>query len=242
MKFKVLIIDDEISLCKLMQLKLESKGFEVNYALDGVAGLRLVYELRPDIVILDLIMPGMDGYEVCKRLRQISDVPILMLTAKGNEKDIVQGFECGTNDYLKKPFGFDELTARILALVGRRKESHEPASRYKDDYLEINLNRKIVIVNSERVHLSSKEYRLLSYLFQNQGKVIPHLILLNEIWGSSYSDARTSLNLYIYYLRKKIEKNPAKPEYIQTEWGIGYYFSPKHESSNAQRSQYVQPI
>ncbi len=224
---KILIVDDDAALVKVLSLSLEREGFEVVAALSGAEALRKAYESRPDLVILDIMMPHMDGWTTCRRLREIADMPIIMLTAKGDESDIVRGLDLGADDYITKPCSSEELKARIRALLRRVQstEKTEWQATYDDGWLMIDLSRQQVNVNGEPVDLTPTEFRLLSCLVQRNGQVVPHRELLTEVWGPEYSDQVSYLSVYVRYLRQKIEQNPSQPAYILTKWGMGYRFA-----------------
>jgi two-component system KDP operon response regulator KdpE len=226
MNDKILCIDDDAHLLKIVQLSLRGEGYQVFTAQDGAQGLREAFTTQPDLVLLDIMMPDMDGWEVLARLRAISDMPILMLTAKDDEADVVKGLNLGADDYVVKPFSREELTARIRAALRRARlpsGSHKTAI-YGDDHLSIDFVRRKVMVGGELVNLTPTEFRLLTCLVRHAGRVVPHKVLLSEIWGPEYIDETQYLKLYVRYLREKIEKDPSNPEYILTEWGEGYYF------------------
>jgi len=225
-KDKVLVIDDDVALTRVIQLGLEQEGYEVIVADSGIEGLRQAYDAHPDLVILDVMMPGLDGWKTCQRLREISDVPIIMLTAKDGEVDVIKGLELGADDYITKPFSTEELVARMRALLRRARlpsSPHRPTV-YTDGELVVDFSKHRVMVRGKRVNLTPTEFRLLSCLVRNAGRVIPHETLLAQVWGPEYIGEIQYLKLYIRYLRQKIEKDPSKPQYILTEWGIGYYF------------------
>jgi len=231
LKEKILIIDDSPDLLRIVQVCLERENYEVFTANNGKEGLQRTYNVQPDLIILDVMMPGMDGWEVLSRLREMSDVPIMMLTAKGREVDVVRGLGLGADDYVTKPFGTAELVARVQALLRRnRTPAAGRVTSYHDNGLSIDLERHEVYVNDKPVDLTPTEFRLLSVLVQNAGKVVPHRTLLTQVWGEEYANEVHYLKLYIRYLRQKIEETPSSPRYILTEWGIGYRFL---ESSNA---------
>lgn len=226
MNEKLLIIDDDEMLSQLLLKSLRPKGFHVEVAHRGRAGLRKAFELHPDLVILDVMMPEMDGWETCRRLREMSDISIIMLTAKSQEQDLIRGFQLGVDDYIKKPFSVLELTYRIRAVLRQTQHRQQHITTvYDDDYLTIDLGRRLVKREGKPVHLTPTEFRLLSYIVRHKGVVISHKRLLKEVWGPHYEDATDCLSLYIRYLREKIEINPSTPQYIRTEWGHGYWFS-----------------
>jgi two-component system, OmpR family, KDP operon response regulator KdpE len=226
MAYKILLVDDDPDLCKLLTLKLESTLFDIRVAGNGLEGLQLAYEYQPDLIILDVMMPEMDGFEACKRLRELSNVPIILLTAKCEEKDVLHGFESGADDYIRKPFSRNELSARIMAVLSRKHVQDSRCGSYNDGCLSIDLDQQMVYKQGIRIHLTKIEFRLLSHLLSRQGTVVSHAALLRGVWGSGYKEAKSLLSLYIRYLRQKIEDDPNNPQYIRTEWGIGYWFAP----------------
>jgi DNA-binding response OmpR family regulator len=225
----ILVIDDDQDLTLMLKAQLERKNHRVVVASSGREGLQKAYQARPDLIILDIMMPGMDGWEVCRRLRELSDVPIIMLTARNMKGDVVKGLESGADDYITKPFSATELEARIQAVLRRSGNANgygkARSSFYSNGYLTIDFDRRIVKVCGESVDLTPTEFKLLSCLVRNEGRVLPHRYLLTEVWGPEYADEVDYVKLYIRYLRLKIEENPSDPVYIQTEWGIGYRFS-----------------
>ncbi|WP_299027880.1 response regulator transcription factor [uncultured Thermanaerothrix sp.] len=224
---KILVVDDDPTLNELVQLNLERKGFSVYCAKDGEEALRLAYEIHPDLVILDIMMPRVDGYEVCRRLRSLTDVPILFLTAKSRDTDVLRGFDAGADDYMRKPFSLRELEARVRALLKRsgRKERSQLTEVFDDGHLRIDLNTQVVYRGGQPVRLTPTEFRLLACLVRERGKVLTHEELLRKVWGEGYVDAIPTLSLYIRYLREKIEDDPGRPQYIRNKWGVGYWFS-----------------
>jgi len=225
LKETILIIDDDADLAKIVQIHLEREGYKTVVASSGVEGLQKAYSNQPDLVILDIMMPGMDGWVTCRRLREISDVPIIMLTARGMEGDIVKGLELGADDYVVKPFGTKELMARIHALLRRTDTSStkKPAI-YSDGELTVDFVKRMVTVRGKQVDLTPTEFKLLSTFVQNEGRVLPHSFLLTQVWGPEYADEVNYLKLYVRYLRQKLEEDPSNPTYILTEWGVGYRF------------------
>jgi two-component system KDP operon response regulator KdpE len=226
MNEKLLILDDDVAMSDMLAYRLEGRGFKALTAHNGWEGLRMASEAHPDLVILDVTMPEMDGYEVSRRLRERSDVPILMLTARTRNADLVSGFEAGADDYVKKPVDFSELELRIRAILKRVGSAGKSHTHYDDGYLRIDLASGHVYRRGERVHLSPTEQRLLDCLVRNLGRVMSHAELLKQAWGEAYQDATANLSLYIRYLREKLEEDPAKPRYICNEWGVGYWFAP----------------
>lgn len=222
---KILVIEDEETTLKLLRILLEHKGYEVITAARAEDGLRKAYRNHPDLILLDIMMPDMDGWEVCKRLRELSDVPIIFLTALTDTRDVVKGLELGADDYVVKPYDNEELVARVRAHLRRvprptmSKELVFDGGRFRINFL----NREVFVENQLH-YLTPKEFSLLSVLARNAGRVVTREELVTEAWGTEYGDAIDSLKLYIHYLRKKIERNPARPEYILTSRGVGYRF------------------
>ncbi len=226
MSEKILVIDDEEITVNLMSLLLERKGFEVIKAMGAEEGLRKAYRHQPDLVLLDIMMPEMDGWEVCKRLRDMSDVPIIFLTARGDTRDVVHGLELGADDYVPKPFDNDELIARIRAHLRRApKPNMSEELAFNGGEFRINFMNREVRVRNELKHLTPKEFNLLGVLVRNAGRVVPRTELVTEAWGEEYGDAIDSLKLYIHYLRQKVERDPERPDYILTSRGVGYRFA-----------------
>ncbi len=224
---KVLIVDDESALVRLMSQVLTNKEYEVITASNGQEALKLFFANKPDLVLLDVVMPGMDGWETCKRIRELSDVPVVMLTGKQkSEEDIVLGLECGADDYLLKPIGNKELVARVRAVL-RRAEMAPPAEKkltYSDDYLSIDVPERKVMVKGEWIKLTPIEFSLLALLLENAGRILTHRQLLEKVWGWEYIDDVDYVRIYISHLRQKIEPTPNQPRYIMTESGVGYFF------------------
>jgi DNA-binding response OmpR family regulator len=229
LKDTILVIDDDQDLGLMLKAQLERKQHRVVLAGSGREGLQKAYRARPDLILLDIMMPGMDGWEVCRRLRELSDVPIIMLTARNLKGDVVKGLEVGADDYVTKPFSAVELEARIQAVLRRINNTGNHRSKgstfYSNGHLTIDFDRRIVKVRDDAVDLTPTEFKLLSCLVRNEGRVLPHRYLLTEVWGSEYADEVDYVKLYIRYLRLKLEDNPSEPVYIQTEWGVGYRFS-----------------
>lgn len=225
-KGRILVIDDDPTLNALIRQSFHAKGYEVITALNGVEGLKLAYRSHPDIIVLDIMMPDLDGYETCRRLREISEVPVLMLTAMTAEENLVRGFEAGADDYVKKPFSLKELEMRISALIKRSGNGDNSDIAYDDGTLRVDLQRQHVYRDNQRIHVTPTEFRLLSCLIRHRGHVVTHEELLREVWGDGYLDAVPSLSIYIRYLREKLEEDPGEPHYILTKWGVGYWFSP----------------
>ncbi|NDJ60391.1 MAG: response regulator transcription factor [Chloroflexi bacterium] len=225
MSEKIIVIDDEETTVQLIAILLERRGFEVIKAFGAEDGLRKAYRHQPDLVLLDIMMPDMDGWEVCKRLREMSDVPIIFLTARGEVRDIVRGLEMGADDYISKPYDHDELVARIKAHLRRApKPNMSEEMIFNGGEFRINFMNREVRVRNDVKHLTPKEFNLLGVLVRNAGRVVPRHELVTEAWGEEYADAIDSLKLYIHYLRQKVEVNPERPDYILTSRGVGYRF------------------
>jgi two-component system KDP operon response regulator KdpE len=214
-----------------MRLGLEREGFTVVTAENGREGLRRAYETRPDLIILDIMMPEMDGWMTCQRLRYVCDTPIIMLTARTDQSDILKGLSLGADDYLTKPCSFEELKARIRTALrrsgGRRARTWRAI--YDDGTLHVDLVSGKVSLRGEPIHLTPTEARLLVYLVSQKGRIVPHKELLISVWGPEYAEEISYLSVYIRYLRRKIEKDPSNPKYILTRWGMGYFFAPNDE-------------
>jgi len=222
----VLVVDDEPRMVRFVQMNLELEGYRVSTASGGLEALDKVREEIPDLVLLDIMMPEMDGYETLERIRQVSSVPVIMLTVKAEEEDKVRGLELGADDYVTKPFSPRELMSRVKAAL-RRAEMPAPAQKTLtviDDNLAVDFRRREVLVDGKRVKLRPTEYRLLYHLVNNAGWVMTHETLLSKVWGYEYRDDTQLLRLYITYLRKKIEPDPSNPKYIFNERGVGYRF------------------
>ena len=222
---KILVIDDEEPTVQLIAMLLERRGFEVIKAYRAEEGLRKAYRHQPELVLLDIMMPDMDGWDVCKRLREMSDVPIIFLTARSDVKDVVKGLEMGADDYVVKPYDNDELVARVRAHLRRspRPNMSEELMFNNGDF-RINFMNREVWVNNELKHLTPKEFNLLAILVRNAGRVVTRTELVTQAWGEEYGDAIDSLKLYVHYLRQKLEVNAQQPEYILTSRGVGYRF------------------
>lgn len=222
----ILLVDDEPRLVTFMRVNLEAEGCRIISADNGRKALERVREDMPDAVLLDIMMPGLDGYETLRRLREFSAVPVVILTAKDEEEDRIRGLELGADDYIGKPFSHRELVSRLRAVLRRHyvQPTQAVSTTRIDDRLTVDFDRREVLVNGERVSLRPTEYRLLYHLVQNAGFVMPHETLLAKVWGPEYRDESHYLRLYVTYLRQKIEADPANPKYILTERGVGYRF------------------
>ena len=229
MEKKILVVDDDPTFVKLVEQVLTSKGVQVVKAYNGKEALRLLFAEKPDLVLLDVVMPEMDGWQTCTRIRDVSDVPIIFLTgAQKTEADVVRGLDYGADEYIVKPVGNRELVARVQAVL-RRAElpstlEEKDKTSFSDDYLTVNVFERKVIINGERVKLTPIEFRLLAYLLENANRILTHKQLLEKVWGWEYTDDVDYVRIYISHLRQKIEPDPATPKYIVTEVGVGYLF------------------
>lgn len=223
---RILVVDDEERMVRFIRLNLEHDGFRVTEAFNGTQAVNKVRSDLPDLVLLDIMMPDIDGFEVLRIIREVSSVPVIMLTAKGEEDDRVRGLELGADDYITKPFSPRELVSRVRAVL-RRTETAGSAIHgliEVDDHLKLDFDRREIWLDGKLVQLRPTEYRLLYHLVQNAGWVISHDQLLARVWGYEYRDEPHYVRLYINYLRKKLEEDPANPKYILTERGVGYRF------------------
>ncbi len=228
--YKVLIVDDEKLIVKGIKFSLEQDGMEVSAAYDGEEALSLIKTGEYDLVVLDVMLPKLDGLEVCQQTREFSQIPIIMLTAKDEDMDKIMGLEYGADDYMTKPFNILELKARIKAILRRSVKKTDVSKPQKKDVLsirniELQIESRRVFISGKEVNLTAKEFDILELLMENQGKVYSRDTLLKTIWGSEYpGDART-VDVHVRRLREKIEANPSEPEFIFTKWGVGYYFN-----------------
>lgn len=223
---KVLLIEDEPAILRMVQYLLTDEGMTVFTATNGREGLRRFYDIRPDLIVLDLMMPEMDGWETCQRIREMADVPIMMLTARGQDEDMVRGLSTGADDYMVKPFSPEVLLARIQALLRRTgwaKEAEAPAI-FNDGRLQIDLEARRVTVAGKPIRLTATEFQLLAYMVANAGRVLTFRQILENVWGWEYQDDTQFARLYTWRLRQKLEKDPKNPNYILTEYGVGYRF------------------
>lgn len=225
-KFRILVVDDERRMVGFIRLNLEQDGFEVIEAYNGSEALDRLRDSLPDLILLDVMMPDIDGFVVLRTIREISQVPVIMLTAKSEENDKVKGLELGADDYVTKPFSPRELVSRVKAVLRRGSSFDEDEGGVieVDQRLKIDFDRREVWVENVLVKLRPTEYRLLYHLVQNAGWVMTHDQILTKVWGYEYRDEPHYVRLYINYLRKKIEKDPSDPVYILTERGVGYRF------------------
>lgn len=221
---RILVVDDEKLLVKGMKFNLENEGYEVECAYDGAAAVELARNGRFDLIILDVMMPEVDGLEACMRIREFSNVPIIMLTAKSEDADKLMGFECGADDYLTKPFNILELKARVRALLRRAGAQRNKGAVLTAGELALNTEERVAIRDGNVVDLTAKEYDLIELLMRNPRRVYSRENLMNVVWGYAYTGDYRTVDVHIRRLREKLEKNPAEPEYILTKWGVGYYF------------------
>ncbi|MEJ2210388.1 MAG: response regulator transcription factor [Anaerolineae bacterium] len=227
MAVKVLLVDDAKDMTVVLSRVLHDEGYDVQVAHDGSDGLRAAFDFRPDLVVLDVMMPGMDGWTMLTRLREFSDVPVIMLTAVSGEDNMVRGLDHGADDYLTKPFSMTELKARIRAVLRRTSESPQKNQSllFDNGRLVIDPAAQRVTVSGEVVDLTPTEYRLLLCLAYNAGRVLTVDQILDNVWGLGYEDSQDNVKLYVWYLRRKIEADPRRPRYVLTKRGAGYYLS-----------------
>ena len=226
---RILVVDDEPQLTRVLRTGLTSRGFEVRAAADGLAGFEVFSDWQPDLIVTDLAMPNMDGLELCRRVRSVSQVPIIILSAKGEEKTKVEALDLGADDFVTKPFGIDELLARIRASLRRANAAHPNSaarSLLESGDFHVDLDSRTVTVRGSEVHLTPKEFELLAYFLHHPGKVLTHRTLLAALWGGNYVEQSEYLRVFVGNLRKKVEPNAASPRYILTEPWIGYRFDP----------------
>jgi DNA-binding response OmpR family regulator len=236
---RIMVVDDEERMVRFIRLNLEHDGFRVVEAYKGSQALDRLRSTLPDLILLDVMLPDIDGFEVLRMVREVTNVPVIMLTAKGEEEDRVKGLELGADDYITKPFSPRELVSRVRAVL-RRTEAASGTTHgliEVDDRLKLDFDRHEIWVEGKLVNLRPTEYRLLYHLVQNAGWVISHDQLLANVWGYEYRDEPHYVRLYINYLRKKIEKDPANPQYILTERGVGYRFVDFHRKASETKSE-----
>jgi len=227
MKEKILVVDDDLELLGLTETWLRNTGYEPLTARDGMEGLQLVYSGRPDLVLLDVRMPRMDGWEVCRRIREMCDVPIIMFSINGQKSDLLRGFSLGVDDYITKPFHFPELVARVQSVLRRSLASRQRDDNvtFHNEEMDLDWRSRQVWIRGQKTSMSPTEFRLLSCLIENRGWVVTHEELLRKVWGPNYFGDKAYVKLYIRYLRRKVEKDPGDPKWILTERGVGYRFS-----------------
>ena len=223
---KILVVDDEKLLVKGMRFNLENEGYEVETAYDGKTAVELARNGHFDLVILDVMMPEMDGLETCMHIREFSDVPVIMLTARSEDTDKLLGFEYGADDYVTKPFNILELKARVRALLRRsgNNAAAKKSSILSSGELSLDTEQRLAMKNGTVVELTAKEYQLMELFMQNPRRVYSREMLMDTVWGYTYAGDYRTVDVHIRRLREKLETNPAEPEYIMTKWGVGYYF------------------
>jgi two-component system, OmpR family, KDP operon response regulator KdpE len=221
---RILVVDDEASIRRSLKINLEARGYTVDAAETGEKAIKAFENRRPDLLILDLLMPGMGGIDVVRKLRAVSTIPIIVLSAMGEEAEKVKALELGADDYMTKPFGMEELFARIRSLLRRAAGATSAAPVFVAGDLSVNFDRREVTVEGQPVKLTPTEYDLLKYMIEHAGKVLTHRILLQEVWGEAYVDQAQYLRVFVGQLRKKIEKHPGRPRFILTDPGVGYRF------------------
>ncbi|HEY98595.1 MAG TPA: response regulator transcription factor [Dehalococcoidia bacterium] len=226
---KILVVDDEPAQLRLAEQVLKSNGYQVIVASSGQVSLRMIVDQKPDLVLLDVMMPGIDGWQTCSCIRELTDIPIIMLTGKRTgEDDIVRGLECGADEYLTKPVGNRELLARVRSALRRAEQpsylEKKKKTVYSDGYLVVDVEERKVEVNGARLKLTPREFRLLALLVENANRVLSHQQLLENVWGWEYIDDVDYVRIYISHLRQKIEHDTSRPKYILTEPGVGYSF------------------
>lgn len=222
---QILIVDDDSGMRELVKINLEHEGYGVLQAENGGNGVKVVRESQPDLVILDVMMPGMDGREACRQIRSFSQVPVLMLTALSQSADVITGLDSGADDYLSKPFNMDELNARVRALLRRVPSPNRPVTAGRGE-ISIEKQKREVLIRGEPIELTPTEYDLLLLLAENAGTVMSHETLLQGVWGQEYTKDNDYLKVYIWHLRRKIEQDPRDPKLLLTEWGVGYRMVP----------------
>jgi len=228
MNLKLLVVDDSQDTTVVLKRVLQQEGYDVEIAQNGAEGLRLAFDFRPDLILLDVMMPGMDGWTMLNRLREFTDVPVIMLTAVGGEDSLIHGLDSGADDYLTKPFSMQELKARIRAVLRRSSldaHTEDRTLRFDNGQLVIDPPSQQVTVRGELVDLTPTEYRLLLCLAYNAGRVLNPDQILDHVWGPGYEDSVSSVKLYVWYLRRKIESDPSDPRYILTKRGAGYFMA-----------------
>lgn len=224
---RVLVVDDEKLIVKGLRFSLEQEGMEVDCAYDGEAALNMIREKEYDMVLLDIMLPKMNGLEVCQQVREFSQVPIIMLTAKGEDMDKILGLEYGADDYITKPFNILEVKARIKAIIRRTKKQEVVAEKSKTveiGEMRLNSESRRVFIGDKEVNLTAKEFDVLELLAFNPNKVYSRENLLNIVWGYEYPGDVRTVDVHIRRLREKIEENPSNPKFVHTKWGVGYYF------------------
>jgi two-component system KDP operon response regulator KdpE len=223
-KIRILVADDEPKIRMFIRANLEARGYEVDLAKDGIEAIELAERLLPDVIVLDVNMPRMDGIEACRRLREWADMPIIILSIRGDEKDKVRALDEGADDYVTKPFSVEELLARIRVALRHSAGPTVAAPIFTAGDLEVDLSKRVVRWRGQMVKLTHTEYDLLAYLISNSGKVLTHGEILHNVWGPEYGDEREYVRVFIGQLRRKIEDDPSNPRFIVTESRMGYRF------------------
>lgn len=228
MASKILVVDDEKLIVKGLRFSLEQDGYEVDCAYDGEEAVRLAKQTDYDVVLLDLMLPLLDGMEVCQQIREFSDMPIIMLTAKSDDMDKILGLDNGADDYVTKPFNILEVKARCKAIIRRNNRAaghrEDGANRLKVHELELDIESRRVFLSGNEINLTAKEFDLLELLLSNPGKVYSREQLLNQVWGFDYPGDVRTVDVHVRRLREKIESNPSDPRYVYTKWGVGYFY------------------
>lgn len=224
---KVLVVDDEPQITRTLRHSLSAHRYDVRTAADGPSGLDTFRDWHPDLIITDLRMPEMDGIEFCREVRKVSSLPIIVLSVRGDERTKVEALDAGADDYVTKPFGIDELLARVRAALRRSPEDNGEDTKLEDGDFAIDLTTREVRVRGHARHLTPKELDLLAFFFRNRGKVVTHRAILGALWGGDFTEQTEYLRVFVGQLRKKVEKDPAKPRYLRTEPWVGYRFDPE---------------
>ena len=226
---RILVVDDEPQIGRVLRTGLRTHGYDVRVAADGLSALETFNDWRPDLVVTDLSMPNLEGLELCRRLRALSQLPIIVLSVRGEERTKVEALDAGADDYVTKPFGMDELRARVRAQLRRaaaQPQTGPPPAVLEVGDFRLDMDARSVFVRGEEVHLTPKEYDLLVHFVRNAGKVLTHHNLLGAVWGGDYTEQGEYLRVFVGQLRKKLEPNPSSPRYILTEPWVGYRFNP----------------
>lgn len=226
-KQTVLIVEDEKNIVDILRFNLQREGYETLEAYDGVTGLQLILAEKPDLILLDLMLPKMDGFEVCQHIREFSSVPVVMLTAKGDDMDKILGLEYGADDYITKPFNILEVKARIKAIMRRtspNQHGKENPKLVEDGDLKLDSESRRLFILGREINVTAREFDLLELLVLNPNKVYSREKLLNLVWGSDYPGDVRTVDVHVRRLREKIEANPSEPKYVHTKWGVGYYY------------------
>ena len=227
---KVLVVDDEKLIVKGIRFSLEQEGMEVDCAYDGEEAFNMAKEKEYDMILLDVMLPKMDGFEVCQAIREFSDMPIIMLTAKGEDMDKILGLEYGADDYITKPFNILEVKARIKAIMRRTSDSGKKqvaSSVIEKGDLKLDCDSRRLFIQGKEINLTGREFELLELLVKNENKVYSREMLLETVWGKDYPGDVRTVDVHVRRLREKVESNPSEPKYVHTKWGVGYYYMQK---------------